>query len=169
MKTHMEEGKMENGPDDLVIDYASVLVSDFSKAVRCFRDLLGVEDEDAIIMEEMIAGGEKENCALLKKGGCYLEIISPCNSCSRLGTLLDKRGEGLHHLNLAAKDLGKEMMRLSSLGFEFVFEGPLEDMFGCKYNFLNPKFTFGVLIGIGDRWERDGKNSIRPAESRNET
>jgi hypothetical protein len=65
---------------------------------------------------------------------------------------------------LVTDDLGREISRLRDQGYQFAFDEPLIDMFGCKYTFLHPKSTSGVLVGIGAKWERAGKDRIKPVD-----
>jgi methylmalonyl-CoA/ethylmalonyl-CoA epimerase len=144
------------------IDHVCVVVKDFEKAVSTFREILQCDDDHVTFLRNLDDEGDLLEIAILWSGHPCLEIISPRSKGSPMSRFIEKRGEGIHHIGLATKDLGNEIKRLEKLGLKMIDEKPRMDRFGCYYTFTHPKDCFGTMMEICNEWRRTGPTTIEP-------
>ncbi len=62
--------------------------------------------------------------------------------------ILEKKGEGIHHIAFAVDDIYEEMERLETAGFKLIHSKPKKGADNKLIAFLHPKSTNGVLIEL---------------------
>ena len=91
--------------------------------------------------------------------GSEIELVKPTTADSGLARYLEKRGPGMHHVCLEVDDLAEIIARLKEKGFQLINEEPRTSSDGCKYAFIHPKSTHGVLVELyqitGDKGKRN--------------
>ena len=124
------------------IDHIGILVSNIDEALQLYKDCFGAE---VAKIETLADRGVK--AAILSLGrGANLELLEPLPD-SNMAKILEKRGEGLHHITFEVDDIDKELGRLSERGIELIdrkgrpgFEGIVA--------FVHPKSVRGVLVEL---------------------
>jgi methylmalonyl-CoA/ethylmalonyl-CoA epimerase len=78
----------------------------------------------------------------------YVELLEDSNQHGIINRFIEKKGEGVHHIAFAVKNIVEEVERLKSAGFEFIQEEPKRGADNKLVCFLHPKGTNGVLIEL---------------------
>ncbi len=127
------------------IDHVSIAVRDYEKAMRFFRDVLGVvqgaaaEDPGMKYVWRIFSLGDLTR----------LEILNPTGEGSFLDGFLKNRDGGVHHITLQTLDIQKAREVLEDNGIPYF--GYNEYPGGVwKELFIHPRDAFGVLIQIAE-------------------
>ncbi len=86
--------------------------------------------------------------AFLRAGPLHVELLEPLDPSGAVARFLAKRGEGLHHVAFATRDLPSELLRLEKEGFALVDRAPRPGARGRSVAFLHPRSAHGVLIEL---------------------
>jgi methylmalonyl-CoA epimerase len=126
------------------VDHVGILVSNLDEAIKLYEDCLGVVvDKIETVSEQGV------RAAILSLAeGAKLELLEPLPG-SNLARVLEKRGEGLHHITFEVDDVDNELSRLSEL-VELIDKKPRQGLEGLVA-FLHPKSLRGVLIELCQR------------------
>jgi len=126
------------------VDHVGILVSNLDEAIKLYEDCVGVVvDKIETVSEQGV------RAAILSLAeGAKLELLEPLPG-SNLARVLEKRGEGLHHITFEVDDVDKELSRLSEL-VELIDKKPRQGLEGLVA-FLHPKSLRGVLIELCQR------------------
>jgi methylmalonyl-CoA epimerase len=90
------------------LDHVAVLVSDTEDALRFYRDRLGLRLESS---EEIAAPHVR--LTYLDAGNAYIQLVEPLDPESPLAEVLDRQGEGLHHICFGVDDVAATVAELS--------------------------------------------------------
>jgi methylmalonyl-CoA/ethylmalonyl-CoA epimerase len=93
------------------VDHIGILVGNLDEAIKLYEDCFGAEVDR---VETVPKQGVK--AAILSLGqGANLELLEPLPG-SNMAKVLEKRGEGLHHITFEVDNVDKELSRLSERG-----------------------------------------------------
>jgi len=124
------------------VDHIGILVSNLDEAIKLYEDCFGAELDKVETLPER---GVK--AAILSLGqGATLELLEPLPS-SNMAKVLEKRGEGLHHITFEVDNVDKELGRLSERGIELVDKKSRPGLEGMVA-FIHPKSLRGVLVEL---------------------
>lgn len=130
----------------LKIDHVGVAVKDLSRAIRLWRDVLGLDFHGE---EEIPSDGVKT--AFFRIGETDVELLEPTAPTSPVAKFLEKRGEGIHHLALAVQGIEQVLSRMKSAGVDLVDAAPRPGAHGKRVAFLHPRSTGGILLELCER------------------
>lgn len=122
--------------------HVGIAVEHLAPAIDRYR-LLGLALD---YVEDVPSAGVR--VAFLKAGGIHVELVEPLDPSGAVARFLSKRGEGLHHIAFATKDIAGELARLEKEGFELVDRVPRPGARGRQVAFLQPRSAHGVLIEL---------------------
>ncbi len=122
--------------------HVGIAVHDLEAAIDRYR-ALGLTVE---YVEEVPAAGVR--VAFLGAGGVHVELVQPLGPETAVARFLARRGEGLHHLAFAVRDIPLELVRLERQGFALVDREPRPGSHGRLVAFLHPRSAHGVLIEL---------------------
>jgi methylmalonyl-CoA epimerase len=129
------------------VDHIGIAVSDLEAAVVLYRDLLGLELER---IEEVPS--ERIRVAMLRLdragGRGHVELLAPMDDDSNIGRFIARKGPGLHHIAVAARDIDEVMRRCRQAGLQLLDEKPRTGAGGKQIVFLHPRSGAGVLLEI---------------------
>lgn len=125
------------------IEHIGIAVKDIEVSNKLFASLFG---EPHYKMEEVASEGVKTS--FFKTGPNKIELLEATNADSPIAKFIEKKGEGIHHIAFAVKDIRAEMKRLSEEGFTLLNEEPKHGADNKLVAFLHPKTTNGVLIEL---------------------
>ncbi|RLC65755.1 MAG: methylmalonyl-CoA epimerase [Chloroflexi bacterium] len=127
------------------VHHIGILVSNLDEATRLYQDCFGAEVDRTEILPER---GVKATVLSLAQGP-KLELLEPLPD-SNMAKILEKRGEGLHHITFEVDDVDKELSRLSELGVELIDKKSRRGLEGMVA-FIHPKSLRGVLVELCQR------------------
>ena len=123
------------------IDHIGIAVRDLPAALDTYREAF-----DAVVehREELVDDGVE--VALLKVAESYIQLLTPLHDDSELGSFLDERGEGIHHIGFRVDDLAAALDVLAGQGYELVDDEPRPGSRGTSIAFVHPRSMHGTLI-----------------------
>ncbi len=125
------------------IEHIGIAVKDIEKSNKLFASLFG---EKHYKIEEVISEGVKTS--FFQIGSNKIELLEATNQNSPIAKYIEKRGEGIHHIAFAVKNIEFEIKRLKNEGFTIINEIPKKGADKKLVAFLHPKSTNGVLIEL---------------------
>ena len=125
------------------IEHIGIAVKSLADSNKLFAALLGEEHYKI----ESVAS-ESVDTAFFKVGETKIELLQATSSESPIAKFIEKKGEGVHHIAFAVKDIRAEMDRLSKEGFVVINDEPKVGADNKLVCFLHPKSTNGVLIEL---------------------
>jgi methylmalonyl-CoA/ethylmalonyl-CoA epimerase len=124
------------------VDHIGILVGNLDEAIKLYEDCFGAELDR---VETVPKQGVK--AAILSLGqGANLELLEPLPG-SNMAKVLEKRGEGLHHITFEVDNVDKELSRLSGRGIELIDKKSRPGLEGMVA-FIHPKSLRGVLVEL---------------------
>ena len=127
------------------IDHVAIIVRNIEQALVFYRDTLGIMPSE---IKEVPT--EQVRIAFLPMGGpggSEIELIEPTTLDSSLTKLLDKRGEGLHHICLEVDDIYVALAEMQEKGAPILDKQPRVAAEG-RAIFIHPKAANGVLLEL---------------------
>lgn len=91
---------------------------------------------------------QKVRTAFFRVGQTKIELLESTDPEGPIGRFIEKRGEGIHHIAFAVKDIDKQLQQAEENGVVLIDKSPRKGAENLDIAFLNPKSTSGVLIEI---------------------
>ncbi len=125
------------------IEHIGVAVKNLETSNKLFASLFG---KPPYKTEEVKSEGVKTS--FFKSGPNKIELLEATNPDSPIAKFIEKKGEGIHHIAFAVKDVTSEIKRLEKEGFTVLNKTPKKGADNKLVAFLHPKSTNGVLIEL---------------------
>jgi methylmalonyl-CoA/ethylmalonyl-CoA epimerase len=125
------------------IDHLAIVVDDLEKALKFWRDGLGLEVSRVEDLPEQ--GAE---VTFLTIGDQNVELVKPTDDESGMSSFLEKRGPGMHHIALEVEDLQDSLDHLGAAGIRLIHDEPVVGAGGRRIAFIHPESTHGVLVEL---------------------
>jgi methylmalonyl-CoA/ethylmalonyl-CoA epimerase len=125
------------------IEHIGIAVKSLDISIPLFEKLLGSN-----CYKQETVESEKVKTAFFKSGESKIELLEDGDERGIINRFIEKKGEGMHHIAFAVKNITEEVDRLKSAGFEFIQEEPRRGADNKLVCFLHPKGTNGVLIEL---------------------
>ncbi|KPK84448.1 MAG: hypothetical protein AMS27_09875 [Bacteroides sp. SM23_62_1] len=122
------------------IEHIGIAVSDLSKAVRYYEEVLGLV---CYAVEEV--EDQKVRTAFFRVGETKIELLETTDPEGPVGKFIEKRGEGIHHIALATDNVPEALREAENKGIQLIDKQPRKGAEELMIGFLHPKSTFGVL------------------------
>jgi len=134
---------------DLVlgIDHVGVCVADLDGAGRAWSQLLG----RPVVDREDVAPQRTTAAFLRLPDGAAVELVCPMPGNEGLRRFLDRRGDGMHHVALAVRDVREALRRLAAAGIPLIDTEPRAGAGGHLVAFLHPRAVGGTLVELVER------------------
>jgi methylmalonyl-CoA/ethylmalonyl-CoA epimerase len=129
------------------IDHIGVCVSDIDKAGEGRASLLGTP----VVDREDVAPQKTTAAFVRMSEPAAVELICPMPENAGLEKFLDKRGDALHHVAFAVKDIRAALARLNDAKVELIDHEPRPGAGGHLVAFLHPRAVGGVLVELVER------------------
>ncbi len=126
------------------LDHIGVAVVSIDDALAIYR-ALGLQEAHR---EEVPT--QKVVTAFLPVGESRIELIEPASEDSPVAKFLGKRGQGVHHICFAVRDIEAALKELESRGFRLLNSRPVPGADGKRVAFLHPDSGNGVLIELAE-------------------
>lgn len=125
------------------IEHIGIAVKNLTEANQVYEKLLGVAPYKIESVES-----EGVSTSFFRIGESKIELLEASHPESPIAKFIEKKGEGIHHIAFAVKDIEKEIERLQKEGFEIINEEPKIGADKQRICFLHPKSSQGVLIEL---------------------
>lgn len=123
------------------IEHIGIAVNDLDTAIEFYEKLLG---QKCYSIEEVAE--QKVRTAFFKLGETKIELLQSTDEEGTIAKFIEKRGEGIHHIALAVKELEEELKEAEKNGIRLIDSKPRKGAEGLNIAFLHPKSTGNVLI-----------------------
>lgn len=125
------------------IEHIGIAVKDLATANKIYEVLLGVAPYKSERVDSEGVETSFFNC-----GESKIELLEATNPESPIAKFIEKRGEGIHHIAFAVKDIYAEIARLKINGFVVLNDIPKQGADNKLVVFLHPKSSSGVLVEL---------------------
>ena len=125
------------------VEHIGIAVKNLSASIPLFTSILNAECYKTEDVES-----EKVKTAFFQKGETKVELLESFDQNGVIARFIEKKGEGIHHIAFAVKNIFEEMDRLRNEGFILLNETPKKGADNKLVCFLHPKGTNGVLIEL---------------------
>ena len=125
------------------IEHIGIAVKNLEESIKYYETILGLK---CYSIEEVPE--QKVKTAFFKVGSTKIELLESTDAEGPIGKFIEKKGEGIHHLAFAVKDIESALTDAASKGVQLIDQKPRKGAEGLDIGFLHPKFTFGVLTEL---------------------
>ncbi|MDR0559256.1 MAG: methylmalonyl-CoA epimerase [Prevotellaceae bacterium] len=125
------------------IEHIGIAVKSLETAVPFYENVLGLKCYN---IEEV--ADQKVRTAFFKAGQTKIELLESTDPEGPIGKFVEKKGEGIHHIAFAAKDVQSSLNEASEKGIQLIDKTPRKGAEGLNIAFLHPKSTCGVLTEL---------------------
>jgi methylmalonyl-CoA/ethylmalonyl-CoA epimerase len=122
------------------IEHIGIAVKDLERAIEYYEKVL---DVSCYAIEDV--KDQKVRTAFFKVGQTKIELLESTDSEGPVGKFIEKKGEGVHHIAFAVKNIEQALDEAESKGVRLIDRKPRKGAEGLDIAFLHPKSTFGVL------------------------
>ncbi len=125
------------------IEHIGIAVKSLDEAIPFYEKVFGLE---CYAVEEVAE--QKVKTAFFKVGQTKIELLESTDPEGPVGKFIEKKGEGVHHIAFAVKDLATKLTAAQEAGVQVIDKTPRKGAEGLNIGFLHPKSTFGVLTEL---------------------
>ncbi|MFP4489624.1 MAG: methylmalonyl-CoA epimerase [Bacteroidales bacterium] len=125
------------------IEHIGIAVKSLDEAIPFYEKVLGLK---CYSIEEV--ADQKVRTAFFKIGQTKIELLESTDPDGPVGKFIEKRGEGVHHVAFAVKDLDEKLREAENKGVRLIDSKPRKGAEGLDIAFLHPRSTFGVLTEL---------------------
>ena len=122
------------------IEHIGIAVRNLEEAINWYEQVLGLK---CYAIEEVAE--QKVRTAFFRLGQTKIELLESTDPQGPVGKFIEKKGEGIHHLAFAVKEMESALKEIKQQGGQLIDEQPRKGAEGLQIAFLHPKSTFGVL------------------------
>ncbi len=134
---------MPDSPRGTRIAHIGLAVEALDELLPFYRDVLGLR-------EVPLGDSDGARIAGLAAGESLVELLEPEAADTPIGTFIQKRGPGIHHVCFAVDDLEGTLARCRATGIRLIDEVPRIGAEGKRIAFLHPKSTGGILVELSE-------------------
>jgi methylmalonyl-CoA/ethylmalonyl-CoA epimerase len=125
------------------IEHIGIAVADLKTAIEMYENVFGLK---CYSIEEVPE--QKVRTAFFMVGQTKIELLESTDPEGPIGKFIAKKGEGIHHIAFAVKNIEDQLSRAEQKGVQLIDKTPRKGAEGLDIAFLHPKSTSGVLIEI---------------------
>jgi methylmalonyl-CoA/ethylmalonyl-CoA epimerase len=125
------------------IEHIGIAVKNLEENILYWEKVFGLK---CYAVEEV--KDQKVKTAFFKVGQTKIELLESTDPEGPIGMFIEKRGEGIHHMAFAVKDLENALAETEAKGIRLIDKEPRKGAEGLHIGFLHPKSTFGVLTEL---------------------
>jgi methylmalonyl-CoA/ethylmalonyl-CoA epimerase len=132
------------------IEHIGIAVRNLEESIKFYEDTFGIK---CYAIEEV--KDQKVRTAFFKVGQTKIELLESTKPDGPIGKFIEKRGEGVHHIAFAVKNIKSTLTETEEKGIQVIDKQPRKGAEGLEIAFLHPKSTFGVLIELCEKKEKE--------------
>ena len=125
------------------IEHIGIAVKNLDEAIKFYEEIFGLK---CYAVEEVT--DQKVKTAFFQVGQTKVELMESTDPEGPIGKFIEKRGEGIHHIAFAMKELQSSLDELRGKGIRLIDEKARKGAEGLNIAFIHPKDTQGVLIEL---------------------
>ncbi|MFA5417874.1 MAG: methylmalonyl-CoA epimerase [Bacteroidales bacterium] len=125
------------------IEHLGIAVNSLVEAIPYYENILGLK---CYAVEEVV--DQKVKTAFFKIGQTKIELLESTDPEGPIGTFIEKRGQGIHHVAFATEGIEDALDELAEKGVQLIDKKSRIGAEGLDIAFLHPKSTFGVLTEL---------------------
>ena len=130
------------------IEHIGIAVKNIGESIKYYEEVLGLK---CYAVEEV--KDQKVKTAFFMVGQTKIELLESTEPDGPIGKFIEKKGEGIHHLAFATKNLANTLGEVESKGVQLIDKQPRKGAEGLNIAFLHPKSTGGVLTELCEKTE----------------
>lgn len=138
-----DERRGQPAIDGVTLDHIGIVTTDVAASVALHRGQLGM----TLLREERLERPGLE-AILLGLGSTRIELLAPFRKDTPVGSFLERRGPGLHHLAFRVDRMPDAVARLVAYGLEPLTAEPEPGLGGTSTIFFHPRSANGILIEL---------------------
>jgi len=128
------------------IEHIGIAVKNVKEAINFYENILGLKCYGTEVVED-----QNVKTAFFKLGQTKIELLETTEPDGPVGKFIEKKGEGIHHIAFAVKDIEQSIRDVESQGIKLINNTPHPGAEGFEIVFLHPKSTGGVLIELCEK------------------
>jgi methylmalonyl-CoA epimerase len=132
------------------IEHIGIAVRNLEESIKFYEDTFGLK---CYAIEEV--KDQKVRTAFFKVGQTKIELLESTEPDGPIGKFIEKRGEGVHHIAFAVKNIESALTEIGEKGIQVIDKQPRKGAEEFDIAFLHPKSTFGVLIELCEKKEKE--------------
>jgi len=132
------------------IEHIGIAVRNLEESIRFYEDIFGIK---CYAIEEV--KDQKVRTAFFKVGQTKIELLESTEPDGPIGKFIEKRGEGVHHIAFEVKNIESVLAETEKKGIQVIDKQPRKGAEGLEIAFLHPKSTFGVLVELCEKKEKE--------------
>ena len=125
------------------IEHIGIAVKSIEEQLPYYEGVLGLKCYNIETVED-----QKVKTAFFMIGQTKIELLEPTSEESTVAKLIEKRGEGVHHIAFATKNLSEALQEVEAKGVRLIDAKPRAGAEGLNIAFLHPKSTGSVLTEL---------------------
>ena len=123
------------------IDHIGIAVKSLDESIPLYESLL---DSKCYAIEEV--KDQFVRTAFFLIGQTKIELLESTDPEGPIGSFIEKRGEGIHHIAFAVDNTDETLNVAKAKGFRLIDRVSRKGAEGMKIGFINPRSTNNVLI-----------------------
>jgi methylmalonyl-CoA/ethylmalonyl-CoA epimerase len=132
------------------IEHIGIAVRNLEESIKFYEETYGLK---CYAIEEV--KDQKVRTAFFEIGQTKIELLESTENDGPINKFIEKRGEGVHHLAFAVKNLESALKEAGEKGIQLIDTQPRKGAEGLDIGFLHPKSTFGVLTELCEKKEEE--------------
>jgi methylmalonyl-CoA/ethylmalonyl-CoA epimerase len=130
------------------IEHIGIAVRNLKESIKFYEETFGLK---CYAIEEV--KDQKVRTAFFQLGQTKIELLESTEQDGPIGKFIDKKGEGVHHIAFAVKEIESALKEAEVKGVQVIDKQPRKGAEGLDIGFLHPKSTFGVLFELCEKKE----------------
>lgn len=125
------------------IEHIGIAVKSLEISIPYWEKVFGLS---CYAVEEV--ADQKVKTAFFMVGQTKIELLESTDPEGPIGKFIEKKGEGIHHIAFAVKDVDGALAETEANGIQLIDKQSRKGAEGMSIGFLHPKSTFGVLTEL---------------------
>lgn len=122
------------------IEHIGIAVKSLEESIPYYENVLGLK---CYAIEEVKE--QKVKTAFFMVGETKIELLESTDPEGPIGSFIEKKGEGVHHIAFAVEDLQSALNEAEEKSIRLIDKQARKGAEGLNIAFLHPKSTGGVL------------------------
>jgi methylmalonyl-CoA/ethylmalonyl-CoA epimerase len=123
------------------IDHIGIAVKSLDESIPYYEKLLGTKCYAVEHVKDQFV-----KTAFFLIGQTKIELLESTDPDGPIGSFIEKKGEGIHHIAFAVDNTDEALLDAKSRGILLIDKISRKGAEGMNIGFLHPKSTHGILI-----------------------